>query len=97
VPVSIVWPPNRVTDVAGPQNCAAAGAAAVEAEHQSRLLRRAAVVEGIDAERAVLADQPRRHLLDEVEARPPHQRAIAEHPQVALKVSLGFRFGGGNC
>src|SRR5260370_5423872 len=48
--------------------------------------------EGIDAERAVLADQPRRHPLEELEARPPHQRAIAEHPEVTVGK---FRFGEG--
>jgi hypothetical protein len=42
------------------------------------------MVERIDAERAMLADQPRRDLVEELEARPPHQRAIAEHPQVAF-------------
>src|SRR5947207_8252981 len=36
-----------------PVGDAAAGAALVEAEHESRLLRRAAVDEGIDAERAM--------------------------------------------
>jgi len=48
------------------------------------------MVERVDAERAVLADQPGRDLLDELEAGPPHQRAIAEHPQVAFGQ---FRFG----
>ena len=65
---------------------AAAGAAAVEAEHEARLFRRAAMDEGIDAERAMFADQPRRNLLDEFEARPPHQRAIAEDPEVAFGI-----------
>ena len=67
-----------------PEGNAAAGPAAVEAEHKTGLFRGPAMVEGIDAERAVLADQPRRHLFDELEARPPHQRTVAEHPQVAL-------------
>ena len=35
---------------------------------------------------AVLADQPRRHPLDEFEARPPHQRAVAEDPEVVGSV-----------
>src|SRR5580692_3880356 len=56
---------------------AAAGAAAVEPEHQGRLFRRAAMVERIDTERPVLADQPRWNLLDERKPRPPHQRTIA--------------------
>ena len=36
------------------------------------------------AGRLPLADQPRRHPLDEVEAGPPDQRAIAEHPEVVF-------------
>ena len=76
--------------VRDPKRDAAAGAAAVEPEHQAGLFRRSAMDEGIDAERAVLADQPRRNLLDELEARPPHQRAVAEHPEVAFGQ---FRFG----
>src|SRR5882724_11919721 len=59
---------------------AAAGAAAVEAKHETRLFRRSPMHEGIDAERAMFADQPRRDAFDEFEARPPDQRAIAEHP-----------------
>ena len=73
-----------------PERDAAAGAAAVEAEHKAGLFRRAAMHEGVDAERAMFADQPCRDLLDELEARPPHQRAIAEHPEVAFGQ---FRFG----
>src|SRR5882724_8841551 len=73
-----------------PKRDAAAGAAAVEPEHEAGLFRRPAMIERKDAERAVLADQPRRDLFDEFEARPPHQRAIAEHPQVAFGQ---FRFG----
>src|SRR5450759_864902 len=73
-----------------PERDAAAGAAAVEAEHEAGLFGGAAVHEGVDAERAMLADQPRRDLLDERKARPPHQRAIAEHPEVAFGQ---FRFG----
>src|SRR6516165_10657823 len=69
---------------------AAAGAAAVQPQHQAGLFRRSAMDEGIDAKRAVLADQPRRDALDEIEARPPYQRAIAEHPEVAFgSVSVG--------
>ena len=75
-----------------PEGDAAAGAAAVEPEHEAGLFRRAAMVERIDAERAMLADQPRRNLFDEVEARPPHQRAIAEHPEVVFGQ---FRFEAG--
>src|SRR6516225_852029 len=63
---------------------AAADAAAIEPEHQSRFFRRTAMDEGIDAEGAMLADQPRRNPLDEFETGPPYQRAIAEHPEVAF-------------
>src|SRR6516165_11125685 len=72
---------------------AATGAAAIEPQHQTRFFRRAAMVERIDAERAVLADQPRRDLFDELEARPPYQRAIAEHPEIAFG---RFRYGEGD-
>ncbi|MGY3470873.1 hypothetical protein ACVW0I_007744 [Bradyrhizobium sp. LM6.11] len=51
---------------------AAAGAAAVEPKHQTRLFGRTTVHEGIDAERAMLADQPRRDAFLEFEARPPY-------------------------
>ena len=66
------------------------GAAVIESEHQARAFRGAAMHEGIDAERAMGADQPRLHAFDKVEARPPHQRAIAEHPEIA-----GGRIGEG--
>ncbi|MEI9925081.1 MAG: hypothetical protein WDN50_17550 [Bradyrhizobium sp.] len=36
----------------------------------------------------MFADQSRRNLLEEVEARPPHQRAIAENPEVAADRSV---------
>src|ERR1019366_802723 len=50
-----------------PKRDAAAGAAAVEAEHEAGLFRRSPMHEGVDAERAMLADQPRRDLFDELE------------------------------
>src|SRR5947208_63479 len=68
-----------------PKRDAAAGAAAIEAEHETGLFRRSPVHEGIDAKRAVFADQPGRDLFDEFKTRPPHQRAIAEYPEVALE------------
>src|SRR5258708_11140093 len=68
-----------------PECDAAAGAAAIQPEHEAGLFPRAAVDEGVDAERAVLADQPRWNPFEEVEARPPYQRAIAEHPAVACR------------
>ena len=81
-----------------PERDAAAGAAAIEAEHQPGLFRCSPVHKGVNAERAMLADQPGRHLLDELEPGPPHQRAIAEHPEVCgaagFRVSVGqFGFG----
>ena len=72
-----------------PVGDAAAIAAAVEAEHQPGLFRRAAMDEGIDAERAVGADQPGMAALKGVEARPPHQRAVAEDPEIAA-ILVGF-------
>ena len=74
---------------------AAAIAAAVEAEHQAGLLRRAAMHEGIDAERAVGADQPGVAALEEVEARPPHQRSVGEDPKISpsLRDCLMHLFG----
>ncbi len=42
----------------------------------------------------MFADQPRRHLLDEFEPRPPHQGAVAEHPEVAAgQFCFGYDFG----
>ena len=61
---------------------AAAGAALVEAKHQARPFRRSAMDERINAKRPVGADEPRLDPFNKVEARPPDQRAIAEHPEV---------------
>ena len=72
-----------------PKGDAAAHAAAVEPEHQARPLRRAAMDERIDAQRPVQADEPRRHAFDEVEAGTPHQRAIAEDPEVFGVMPVG--------
>src|SRR5260221_6748141 len=85
---------GRVAVLLGdPEGDAAAGAAAIEPEHEARLFRCSAVDERVNAERAVFPDQPRRNLFDEFEARTPHQRAVAEHP----KVSFGeFRLWQGN-
>ena len=69
-----------------PERNPAAGAAAIEPEHEARPLRRSAMHEGIDAERTVQPGQPRRVPFEILEARPPHQRAIGEHPQVAGRI-----------
>lgn len=63
---------------------AAASAAAVEAKHQTRFLRGAAVDEGIDAQGAVEADEARRYALQEVEPRPPHERTVTKHPKIVV-------------
>src|SRR5674476_523417 len=68
----------------GPAGCAAATAAGMAgggAEHQAGPFRRAAMDEGIDAERSVGADQPGIAPLEGVESRPPHQRSVGENPQ----------------
>src|SRR5262249_58361458 len=64
--------PRRAADPIGD---AAAGATAVEAEHETGLFRRAAMDEGIDAQRPVQADEARGRALREVEAPDPHPRA----------------------
>ncbi len=65
---------------------AAHRAAGREAQHQARRLRHAAVVNRIDAERPPAAMQHRPLALDMCKPRPPHQRAVAEHPSVARAV-----------
>src|SRR6185437_4404930 len=60
---------------------AAAGTAGEQAEDQTGLLGRAAIVLGVDAEGAVEAMQPRRLGLAHGEARVPHQRAVGEDPE----------------
>ena len=60
------------------------GAAAAQAHDQSGLALRAAIARRQDAQRAVIAMRPAERLVPEVEARRPHQRAIAEHPEIAL-------------
>src|SRR4051812_42805728 len=69
---------------------AAASASAVEAEDQARPSRWAGVFDGKTARRGLPADRPRRLRFDESKARPPHQRAITEHPEVMI----GRRRGG---
>ena len=58
----------------------AAIAAAIQAEHETGLFRGPAVHKRVHAECAVGADEPRIPPLQEIEARPPHQRAVAEDP-----------------
>src|SRR5262249_13122517 len=61
---------------------AAAGAAAVQAEHEAGTFGRTAMDEGIDAERAVQSDDARRQAFEEFKPRPPDQRSIAEDPEI---------------
>ncbi len=61
---------------------AGAGAAAVDAQHQARLVRRAAPGVQGEAEHAVIAADMGLPALDHVDRRVPHQGAIAEHPRV---------------
>src|SRR5262245_43888585 len=72
-------PPSR----RHPEGDAAAGAAAVETEHEPGPLGRAPMHERIDAQRAMGADQLGIEALQEFEAGPPHQRAIAEDPEAS--------------
>ena len=52
-----------------------------QAEDETGLLRRAAIMFGVDAERAVEAVQARGLRLAHGKARIPHQRAIGEDPE----------------
>ena len=61
---------------------AAAGAAEVEAEHEAGPLGRAAMDEGVHAQPPVQAGQSRRDAFQMRESGPPHQRAVAEYPEV---------------
>src|ERR1043166_3749771 len=65
---------------------AATGAAEIEAKHEARPLWCAAMVERINAQRAMQADDVSGRALDELEARAPDQRAVAEHPQILGRV-----------
>jgi hypothetical protein len=61
-----------------------AGAAAAKAHHQAGFALRAAVARGQDAQRAVVAVRAAERLLFVFEARRPHERAVAEDPEVAF-------------
>jgi hypothetical protein len=74
---------GRVTCRGGnPEGDTAAHSAPVETQHQSGPLGRAAMDKRIDTQRPVQTDEPSRYTLDKFEARIPHQRAIAENPEV---------------
>ena len=61
---------------------AAAGAAEIKAEHEAGPLRRAAMIERIDAQRTMHADDVCWNPVEVGESRPPDQRAVAEHPEI---------------
>src|SRR6266480_1804074 len=63
---------------------APARAAAAQADHQARPAVRAAVARRQDAQSAVIAVGAGQALLLVAEPGRPHERAVAEYPQVAL-------------
>lgn len=73
--------PNRPVDAVGDP---AAGSAAVEPKNEPRLFRRAAMDERIDAQGAMQPGEAGRYALAIGKSRPPHQRAIAENPEVLV-------------
>jgi len=66
-----------------------ARAALAKAHHQPRLRARTAVTSGEDAKRAVVAVRAAESLARVAEARRPHERAVAEDPQVAFRQLRG--------
>ena len=68
---------------------APARAAAAQSHHEAGLALRAAIARGQDAERAVIpvcaAERPARI----VEARRPHEGAVAEYPEISLRQPSG--------
>ena len=63
---------------------APAGAAAAKAHDETGLALSAAIARRQDAERAVVPVRAAERFLPVLEARRPHERAIAEHPEVAF-------------
>jgi len=84
---AVPQPPERAEYVGGidAKRHAPARAAAAQADHQARPAVRAAVARRQDAQRAVIAVGPGQALLLVVEPGRPHERAVAEHPQVAWR------------
>src|SRR5690606_34908953 len=75
-----------------PEGKAMTCAAAVQSEDKAGSLRRAAVVGRIQAEAAPIADECRASDLFVGEAWSPHERPVAEHPQV-LAAAPSFDHG----
>lgn len=63
---------------------AAAGAAAVKAEHEAGLFRGAAVNIGIHTQRPVQPDEPCRDAFKMRETRPPHERTVTKDPKIFI-------------
>ena len=63
---------------------APAGAAAAQAHDEPGLALRAAIARRQDTERAVVPVRAAERFLPVLEARRPHERAIAEHPEIAF-------------
>ena len=63
-------------------NHAPARAAAAQPHDEPRLALRAAIARRQDAERAMVAVRSAKRFLPVLEARRPHERAIAEHPEI---------------
>ncbi len=75
---------NLVAQVGGnTEGEADAGTAAVETKDETRLLMRAAVIEGAHAKGSSITEKPRPPGLDMRKSRSPHQRAIAKDPKIA--------------
>jgi len=64
---------------------APAGAAVAEPHDEARTAKRAAIARGKDAQRAVIAVRAAGDACLVGEARRPHERAIAEHPEIAFR------------
>src|SRR5262245_34020432 len=63
---------------------AAAGAAAVEAEHEAGLFRGAAMNERIYTQGPMQPDEACRDAFKVRETRPPHKRTVTKHPKIFI-------------
>ena len=68
---------------------APARAAAAQSHHEAGLALGAAIARRQDAERAVIPVRAAERLARIVEARRPHERAVAEHPEISLRQPRG--------
>jgi hypothetical protein len=72
----------RTLGGAYPIGNSAAGSSPVEPQDKARPFSRSAMDKGVDAERAVGSHKAGLQPLDKRKVRPPHQRAVGEHPQI---------------